>query len=150
MRPIQLVQRIKCGGASHLPRYFFFPYLTRLCYLPWSSSFQYGWLPKAFSRCLYSSGTPVPMPVLLFSSVFLFIFTWIFNHHWVFNHSWVGPIVQKCARITCPHNNLLSYMNVLIMIGMTNPQGGSSNLLWFSIVWSIFVGCYLMRALIKH
>ena len=99
MRPIQLVQRIKCGGASHLPRYFFFPYLTRLCYLPWSSSFQYGWLPKAFLRCLSSSRTTVPVLVPLFSLVFLSICTWIFNH------PQTGPIAQRRARITYSHNS---------------------------------------------
>ena len=103
MRLIQLVQCIKCGGGSHLPKYFFFPLLTRLCYLPWSPTFRYGWLPKVFPRCLCSLGFSIHVQVPLFSSIFLCICTWIFNYSWIFNYPWAGPKAQRYAWITCSY-----------------------------------------------
>ena len=87
--------------AITFPNIFFFPLLIRLCFLPWSFSFQYGWLPKVFPRCLCSSGYSFHASVSLFSLFFLYMCTWIFNHSRVFNHFQTGPIVQKCARFTC-------------------------------------------------
>jgi len=42
MRQVQLVQCIRCGGGSHLFRYFLIWLLPRLYCLPWSFTFQCG------------------------------------------------------------------------------------------------------------
>ena len=98
-RLVQLVQCIKYGGGSHLPRYFFFLLPTRLCYLSWGSTLWGSWLLKVFLRWLSSSD-------------FLSMCLWVFIYPRILNHPRTEPKAPRHARITHSHNSGAIYISL--------------------------------------